>query len=263
MSIAEQLKTATENVPKVYSAGCEKGYSSGYSDGYNQSEDDFWDGIQDGGNRTCYEYGFYFWGNEYIRPKYKIVLSGGATTTSTANGKRSLQMFMNCRKLKIVEKEYFDFSQYNFVNNSSSYGNYAVFRGCWSLEEVQDIGMMPTGMYYQTFRECPKLKKIEIMRVEEATKFDNVFTGCSSLENIVIDGTIGQDGFDMSDCEKLSKESIISIVSALSENLTGPKTITLPSVAMNKYFKSADGTVYTDEWMELIKPKANWHFAFA
>lgn len=235
-----------------YTEGFDQGYSLGHDDGCYKAESDFWDIVQRSGARTNYEQAFAYWDAEYLRPKYKII----------PQNTRTMNMFGNMRNLKKIEKEFFDFSQASTSDTSSTQGNYTVFRGCNSLETIEDIGM-PAGYYYQTYNYCPELETIEVIRSNETTMYSSTFDKSPKIKNITIEGVIGQNGFNVSVCKNLTKKSIISIVSALSETLTATKTITLPSAAVNKYFKSADGTVYTAEWMELIKPKKNWNFAFA
>lgn len=246
--ITEKIIQAANNVPIVYQTG------------YSDSENDFWEQFQQGGSRTNYEYGFSNWGQEYIRPKYKVVLSGG-----TKQGERLVSMFDGCSNLKIIEKEYFDFSQHNYSPTgsvTSTFGNYAIFRYCESLEEIQDIGLNANFIYYLTFAYCSKLKKIEKIRVTETTTFSGVFNYSEAIEDITIEGTIGQNGFNISWSPNLTKESIVSIVSALSETLTETKTITLSKTAVYNHF-SDDGKNLNSEWSELIKNKTKWSIAFA
>lgn len=273
MSILDKFTTIAENEQKVYEAGkteVENKYSAlnnqleqimyGIDTGGKSFYDAFWDDFQQGGKRTNYEQAFACWGQKYIRPKYKVVLPKTTDSTNAVN-QRSIRMFQYCNKLKIIEKEYFDFSKYNVTTTESSYGNYLIFRGCSELEEVEDIGINPNGYYYQTYRDCRKLKTVEVFRVTEDTNFNNVFTGCYELENITVSGIIGQDGLWFGDSRKLSKDSIISIINALSENLAKSRTTTLSLNAVNKAFETSaganDGSA-SAEWETLISGKDYW-----
>lgn len=237
MSIAEDLAIIAENVPRVHQAG------------YDKSESDFWDIVQRSGTRTNYEQAFAYWDAEYLRPKYKVVPTA-----------RLFSICMNMRYLKAIEKEYFDFSQASTSNTASASGNYTLFRTCGNLQKIEDVGLK-AGYYYETFRGCSSLETIEVLRSESSTMYYNAFYGCSALKNITIDGVIGQDGFDISPATNLEKNSIISIVSSLSENLTASKTISLPKTAVYRHF-SDDGKNLNSEWSSLIEKKTNWNFAF-
>lgn len=226
MSIAEKLTTIAENTPKVYDSG----YSKGTAEGYSQAESDFWDGFQENGNRTFYEYGFCNTAFEPLRPKHKVVPTS-----------RTICMFEHLKNTKVIEKAYFDLSQASVTSQSGSStgGHYATFRGneYSSLEVIEDIGLQPGG-YYQTFRFQRKLRTIEVMRVLETTKFNAPFTDCYALENLTIEGTIGQNNFDVSSSTKLSHDSLMSIITALKDYSTDTSgtqwVVTLGTANLNK-----------------------------
>lgn len=225
MSIAEKLKTIAENTPKVYASG----YSKGTAEGYSQAESDFWDAFQQNGNRTFYEYGFCNTAFEPLRPKHKVVPTS-----------RVICMFEYLKKTKVIGKAYFDLSKCQITTQSAGTGGYyATFRGneYSSLEVIEDIGMQPGG-YYQTFRYQQKLRTIEVLRVLENTKFDSAFYQCGSLENLTIEGTIGQNNFNVSWSTKLSHDSLMSIITALKDYSTDTSgtqwVVTLGTTNLNK-----------------------------
>lgn len=180
MSIAEKLTTIAENQQRVFDAGSK----------------DEWDKFTDSNNRRFYEYAFARSGYEYIRPPYKLI--------STS---RSLYMFEYCTKLKSVEKDYFDLSGIatnNTASNTSSM--YYTFRGCSSLEVLEDIGIPPNA-YYNTFAGCGKLHTVEVMRCAKNMTYTNPFYGCTSLTDIKFVGEIGNN-ITFADCANLSYESL-------------------------------------------------------
>ncbi|MBE7044675.1 MAG: hypothetical protein E7397_04030 [Ruminococcaceae bacterium] len=254
MSISEQLKTATENVPKVYSAGREKGYSSGYSDGEQAEYDKFWDALQKNGTQKNYKYVFAgrTWNPDIFKPKYDM------------KPITVLQMFSEFGSDSGKKTDIADALEKQGVSlDTSSVTNFSNFANGANITRFPTIDSRSATTLSNAFATSVLVTIDELILKDDGTQtFSGTFNNASKLENIVISGVIGSN-ISFSASTSLTKTSIISIVSALSESLTEPQTITLPSAAMNKYFKSADGTVYTDEWMELIRPKANWHFAFA
>ena len=86
------------------------------------------------------------------------------------------------------------------------------------------------------FAYCTNLVTIEKLIVNENTPMTSWFgngTDLSStikLENLEIEGKIGQSGFKVSAQKKLTKASILSILKALSLNITETKTITFSTV---------------------------------
>ncbi len=182
--------------------------------------DAFWDGFQNHGERESYEYAFAQSGFEQLRPKYKVVPTNS----------RSIGMFQDISGPKIIEKAYFDLSNCNVSQTSTTNGHYVTFRSAsesfpCTLEVVEDVGMQP-AYYYQTFRGQTLLHTIEVLRVIEETMFSAAFTSCRNLQNITIEGMIGQNGFDVKDSTKLSRASIESIINALSSTTSGFLDIT-------------------------------------
>ena len=194
MSIAENLATIAENVPKVYEAG-------------KQAENKaFWDIITLNNTRPHYGHTFRYWDVPYVRPPYKI--------TPTARG-GTLYMFANNPNLLKVEKEYFDLSQLpNQSQTNGSFGNQCIFTNCPNLVEIEDIGIT-AAMYDTTYYGCSKLERIEIIRVQEDTTFYNAFSSCRALKHLTVEGVIGTN-FSIA-YSPLTKESMKSIITHLKD----------------------------------------------
>lgn len=230
--IATKLTTIAENIPKVYAAG----------------KDYMWDIIQQKGERTNYASAFVYWNVDYVRPKYKVVPTHQFSSNQT----------FNSSKIKKVEAEYFDFSQKAFYNGSNA-GVYYMFNACTLLEEIEDIKMPLVPNYSYAFAYCYKLHTIGFpLKCDETTTWSNTFTNCSALQNVTIDGKIGQKSFNVSTCKKLTKASLLSILKALSLDITATTTITFSTVHQI--------TLETDEdckpYYEAAKA-AGWSFVFA
>ena len=230
-NLATKLTTITENIPKVYEAG----------------KDYIWEVVQQKGNRTDYGMAFTMWDIEYVRPKYKVI------PTADYSGNQTFAK----STIKKVEKEYFDFSQKPRTTYSQS-GWYYTFSTCKNLEEIEDIGMQAMVNCTNTFAWCGKLHTIEVLRCDENTTWSNTFNSCSSLQNITIDGKIGQKSFNVSACKKLTKASLLSILKALSLDITATTTITFSTVHQTTLETDVDCKPYYD-----AAKAAGWSFAFA
>lgn len=228
MSIAEKALLLKEDFDEVYDAGKNAEYNA------------FWDNIQQNGNRDFYEYGFYYWDSEYIRPKHKVV---------TSNRSRNLYVFAYNRALKKIEKEYFDLSNY-IPSNDSVNGNYYTFYSCGALEEIEDIGIQAGGYYY-AFNSCPKLKRIEVMRCREDGIYAVPFTGCYDLTDITIEGVIGTN-FPIP-FSPLSPASLKSIIKHLKNyngtDKAGTYTVTFKASAFEE-LEAAGLAEEDNEWLE-------------
>ena len=90
---------------------------------------------------------------------------------------------------------------------------------------------------------------------ENITNFNNAFIGLSNLELLIVEGTIAANGIDLRWSTKLNKESIVSIINALSSTTSGL------SITISKKAKEAVFTA--DEWATLEATKPNWTIALA
>jgi hypothetical protein len=112
------------------------------------------------------------------------------------------------------------------------------------------------------FGSCSALKTIPKLVVHEGLAYGNAFSGCSALEAIVIEGVIGNT-ISFSPCKNLSRASIESIISALSQTASG-NTLTLSKVAVDKAFETSEGAQdgsNSDAWDALggeKRPRQNW-----
>lgn len=217
-------------------------YENGLANGKQSQYDEIWDTIQDYGKRTIYLRGFSRWGDvEMLSPKYKVV----ATSNNSA-------MFGGS-KIKHIDKEKFDLSQATYHPSSSTSTTYCVCEYCNYLEVFPDINLQ-AGYYANAFNDCFRLHTIEILRVAKDTVFGTAFRSCEALKNITIDGEIG-NSFDIHWSALLTRESIESIITALTSDTTTAK-LTLSKTAVINAF----GSNYSDQdstWMELITPKTS------
>ena len=101
----------------------------------------------------------------------------------------------------------------------------------------------------QVFQSASLLKTISKLIVTDEVTYTNWFAGCTALEDITIEGTIGND-ISFSDCALLTKGSIESIIDALSGTVTG-KTLPVNAAAKQAAFTDS-------EWAVLIGTKPNW-----
>lgn len=198
--IASKALVAAEYAPKVYEAGRKDEY------------DRFWDIFQDFGNRRNYSSEFRGFGfnihNFY--PKYDIAPSNISEWFKDWNGNDDLYKFSLKDRMAECGVR-FDFS--NLVNFSRLfYYN--------SFTELPELDCSNATELSQSFAYNYRLITIEKLIVSENTVFTNTFISSGGLENITIGGTIGQNGFNVSPCTKLTHDSLMSIINALKENPT-------------------------------------------
>lgn len=267
MTIADKVRRAKNDLDKAHAAGVKEGEAKGgYTEGFEAGEGAIWDMVQQNGNRTDYSYAFQKWGCDVLHPKYKIVPTG------------IRNIVYDCDNLKKIEAKYFDMSQVPYgTSTSDSY--YYCFGTCLRLEEIEDIGLQPNYSYSYFACYNTNLKKVACIRVDENSVVSNMLWSCEKLEDVTIEGTIGQTGINLRYSTQLSKASITSFVNALSEEpiYASGKSITFSRTAVNREFRGygaipdypdpgdvfwgndVDGE-YSTEWANLISPKksAGW-----
>ena len=221
-----------------------------YEAGKAQGTDEYWDLFTNYGARTFYGDGFRNSAFEYIRPTYKVVPTELGSAVRT---------FSNCKKLKKVEAEYFDFSKIKKATGSTT-GFYNTFTACSALEEVEDVGLEGQRYFTSTFNWCGSLKKIARIGVSEDIVFNGTFDNCARLEDITFDGTISQNGLNLQDSKKLSKKTWQNIINSLSSTTT-ELSITGSLESVKKAFETSVGANDGDtspEWEALESSKTNW-----
>jgi len=227
MSVAEKLKQIAENEQRVYDAGEKKGIETEY--------DRFWDKYQENGAKEYYRYAFAGagWNNETVKPKYDIV------PTNAGN------MFVSNSILSGSVKEIFDEQGITF-DLSKSTDCSGMFNSCSEITELPYLDFSSTTMISQAFYGCRKLKSLNIKLPDRELNFLNAFRGLTALESIKVDGVIASDvSFEWS--KLLSKESITSIVNALSATTEG-KTLALSETAVETAFGVEEIQLSPDEF---------------
>lgn len=234
MSIAEKLTKVAENVPKVYEAGQEIGKQTAY--------DEFWDTYQNYGKRTLYAYAFggEGWKNKTFKPKYPITVVNGKYAFSASYMQNWEEVILDTSNMTDAS---FMFQTY--------YGS--------NLPVIDMRKLSSTYTTQYMFGTCYYLVTIEKLIVSENTKYQtSMFTGTKKLENITFEGTIANNGLDLSPCTKLSGESIVSVVEALSDTKSG-LAVTLSQTAVdNMAFPITGNNGTYNSWTDLEQSKTNW-----
>lgn len=201
MSVAEKYTTLTsEKIPKVY--------ENGVADGRQAEYDRFWDAYQQNGNRTSYEGAFYGagWTTELFKPKYSMSPAGSATYMFYMNlGSSDVDLTKWFNSLKIT------------LDTSLVTNTYNMFSYC-GASRIPELNLTSAATLNCTFRWCSRLISIDKIVLKDdgsQTFLNGVFDHCYLLENITLEGVVGNDiNFQYS---PLSVESMKSIISCLKD----------------------------------------------
>lgn len=231
-----------DKIDDVYLAGQNSGGGS-YDEGYEEGKKTIMDGIDGlyrfftfGQNMNLLPYVLNkYWENKEINMQYAFqdnnvitdFIASKTLRTKTPNG-----LFFDCINLKTVSG--LDKMITGIVITD-------LFNGCRSLEDAGTINF--EGIFYAT----------------------RTFAGCIALKEIRIVGTI-EISLDFKDSTLLSKESIASIVNALSQTTSG-LTITFSKTAVNNAFgiNVDNPSTYPEgsEFYVLRNSRNNWTFNYA
>lgn len=162
-------------------------YNQGYVDGQEEYEQWFWDIYQNNGNRTSYElsFGGVGWTDETFKPKYDI---------EPVYGTRMFA-FSKITNLKGALKTMgvtLDFS--NMTSGIELFANS-------TITNVGVVDLTSMKKLDQVFYQAKQLQSIEklILNGDGSQTFSSSLTFglCSSLTHIIVEGTIGQNNFNV------------------------------------------------------------------
>lgn len=216
--------------------------------------DEFWDNYQRNGSLSDYRYVFSGsgWSSKNFRPKYDIKPKLASSMFMMFDNLQSAEPLDLTKRLKDLGVVL----DLNGVTGNNATGIFSYAK----ITRVPIIDLRNANMN-QTFYQNSIVTTIDgIMISENVTYTNNAFQNCTSLVDLDIQGTIGQNGFNVQWSTKLSKASIISIINALSTTTTG-LTLTLSKTAVNNAFETSEGLgngTTSQEWLNLIATKSNW-----
>lgn len=212
-----------------------------YDEGKQAEYDRFWNEYQENGNRTMYAGAFAGtgWTAENLKPKFDIICTGAVSQMFTYSGFVG-DLAQHFEDLGII----FDTSEATAAHGMFSYAS--------QITRLPEINLTKCGAATSAlFTNCSALVTIDkVIFAANNASLGGAFSGCNNLENLTVDGTIGTTGFSVQTCRKLSRESIVSVISALS-GVTSGLSVTLSKAAVSNAF--AD-----DEWATLVATKTNW-----
>lgn len=254
MSIADQILIAKADYDAVYEAGYAKGkseggdttaaYEQGVADGKQAEYDDFWDAVQVNGTRKAYAFVFAGagWTEKNFKPKYDMRVANGQYMFRYSQ--------INADLVEILEKQgvVLDFS--GVTNTDRIFADAKFTRiGVVDFSNVTTINT--------TFANTSTLVTVDkiILKDDGSNTFSTAFTNLNALENITFEGVIGKNGISFQWSNKLTHDSLVSIINALQDK-TGDTSGTVWKVTIG----STNYAKLTTEDLKNIQAKG-WIFA--
>lgn len=190
---------------------CVTDYVSDYDAGKLAEWSEFWDSVQQYGNRTCYSFmfGSDVWNDRTFKPKYDLVpINDASFMFNTSEITNLTKILKECG----VKLDTSNITDYTSLFSDSKFTH---------IPAIDFIGITNLGTIHKdVFSNNPDLIEIEKLKVYENTGFSRSFTKLTNLENITIEGTIAMDGYNFQWSNNLTYDSLKSIINALKD-LTG------------------------------------------
>ena len=201
MTVAEKLTTIAENEQKVFDAG-KKAEHIG-----------FWRTTQENGSRENYNMSFASAFNERnFYPVFDFHVKQGMYMFRTFLFAGDLdQRLKDCGVVLNTEN----------ITNASG-----MFSDAYRISKLPHLVFTSPIILTLTFYGMTALKSLEVTFGRE-TGYSGTFHSCTALENLLVHGTIGQNGFDVSASTKLTHDSLMSIINCLEAKTEGTWTVTL------------------------------------
>lgn len=239
MSIADKVLQLKTDFDEVHESG-------------KQAQNDwFWDTLQRNGRNENYSCTFAgSWVPSMFYPKYDMnVLRCDYMFQTFANNycwDESLDLVERLNECGVV----LDTSKATVMSYMFAYAR---------ISHIGVLNCISTSALSYMFSSASAIITIDkiILKDDGSQTFSGAFTGCSSLENIVFEGVIGNN-IDFKNCP-LSTASIVSIIEHLSS--TKSATLTLKASAKESmvfpYTSPQTNTTY-NSWDELVATKSAW-----
>ena len=189
-------------------SGIEEVYEAGQKAEYDR----FWDNNPIAKGATSGENLFSgkSWNDETFKPKYDIIISDLSSC---------YMMFKACGVTDLVKRLAECGVRLDMSNASTLY--YAFFDS--KITHIGEISLIRASLYGGTaatagmFQASAQLHTIDKLIVNEDVVYANtIFTGCTALANITIEGVVGNN-VSFADCKSLTHESLMSIINALKD----------------------------------------------
>lgn len=205
MSVADKVLQLKQDFDDVYEAG----------------QKEIWKSITNNGARTNYESAFLRWNLDYFYPRFDIKPTGAYNIfgiTTNANVRVDLVARLEECGVALDFSECTNVSRAFYITDFTRIG-VVDCRKCQALERV--------------FASNSYLHTIEKWIVKAENTFSYVFDGTNNLENITVEGVIG-NSISFAGLNKLTHDSLISIINVLEAKTSGTFTLSLGSTNLAK-----------------------------
>lgn len=240
------LMAAVNHLKDGYGQGggdTETAYEQGLSEGKELTVGALSSAVQQNGQRTNYDDTFN--GSSIDDDMLSALLNGWNSTIKQSNN-----MFRGTQNVTDgAYNEKLDFSLSTSLNSAFASSTVTKLKKIDARSTLAGWNGM-ANMFYN----CKNLVSIDEFYPSTMCKFSGTFLGCENLEKIMFMSEIAQDSLSFHNSSKLSKDSIESLINALSTETSG-LTVTLSQEAVDKIHAAEDVTTW---FPALAETRPNW-----
>lgn len=210
--------------PVFISGNIELGYNESYAAGQKAEYDRFWANFKKGiDDRNTWECAFAGagWNDDTFYPPFDIVPTGGSSfmfrffhfNGDLVERLKECGVKLDCSKITDFYYTFYlaNFSHIGEIDTRSATRMQSIFGECYNLVTVDKL----------------------ILRDDGSQQFISPFGYDANLKNLTIEGVIGQNGFSVGDCNKLTHDSLMNIIYALKDYAGTGTTYTVTLGATN------------------------------
>lgn len=244
MTTAEKLQTAADNIPKVYEAGKKAEYDKLWVTGMKN--------LQSRPYENKYAFAGPFWTDTTFNPNMSL-------TPNVAEGFFFQSYIVDLNGILERNGVTFDFSHVTHGERLAYYSNIRNFPVTDLSSANNNSGLRAAFAGLTNGDVSLPL----ILSNSGQQTFTNTFDYSEGLTDLVILGGVIGKSINLTWSTRLTRESMISVINALSDTSEGT-TVTLSKTAVDNAFETASGTSdgsTSEEWLNLIAAKSNWTFS--
>ena len=159
--------------------------------------------------------------------------------SSMFNGCKALRRIkpMNTRRMTCTSGMFYDCNMLDDLPMMELYrvnNMEGMFAKCYSLHTIPAFDTRNVRTFSRTFADCTGLIRVPELDMSSAIYTEDMFKGCSALEDVSFKKGSLHVGLDLSDCN-LTKEVILNIIKNLGKPLGGkPRTIVFDNISQDQ-----------------------------
>lgn len=219
--IADAIREKTNSTDKIKPSDFAGKVGEVYEAGKKSEYDRYWENLLSNTIGGAFAYAGSGWTDEtfnpprgtVIQPTYAYFMFSGTSITDLAALCEEREVTLDMSKTTTLN---YTFAAYPYAH----------------LTKIGEISTLSSSAMPSTFQNQSRLHTIEkiILKEDGSQSFNLTFSGCSALENVEFEGTIGK-AMDLHWSTKLTHDSLMSIINHLKDGASNTLTLGATNLA--------------------------------